>query len=74
MGDKRTIRVAAVQMAPVLDRPGATVEKVLSAIDAAARDGVRFAVFPETLVPYYPYFSFVHPPATTGAEHLRLYD
>ena len=74
MGDKRTVRVAAVQMAPVLDRPGATVEKVLGAIDAAARDGVRFVVFPETLVPYYPYFSFVHPPATTGAEHLRLYD
>ena len=66
MSHKRTVRAAAVQMAPGLDRPGGTVEKVLDAIDAAARDGVEFAVFPETLGPWYPYFSFVHPPATTG--------
>jgi aliphatic nitrilase len=31
-------------------------------------------VFPETFVPYYPYFSFVLPPAQQGAEHLRLYE
>ena len=31
-------------------------------------------VFPETFIPWYPYFSFVHPPAATGAEHLRLYE
>jgi aliphatic nitrilase len=31
-------------------------------------------VFPETIMPYYPYFSFVTPPAAMGAEHLRLYD
>ncbi|WP_237477028.1 Nit6803 family nitrilase [Lichenibacterium dinghuense] len=74
MSSRKTVRAAAVQMAPVLDRPGGTVEKVLDAIEALGRDGVAFAVFPETLVPWYPYFSFVHPPATTGAEHLRLYD
>ncbi len=74
MGQKRIVRVAAVQMAPVLDAPGGTVEKVLGAIETAGRDGVKLLVFPETLVPWYPYFSFVHPPATTGAEHLRLYE
>ncbi len=73
MSQHRTVRAAAVQMAPVLDRPGGTVEKVLDAIDDAARDGVEFIVFPETVVPWYPYFSFVHPPATTGADHVRLY-
>ena len=31
-------------------------------------------VFPETFVPWYPYFSFVHPPVLTGAEHIRLYE
>ena len=31
-------------------------------------------VFPETVVPYYPYFSFIQPPATMGKEHLRLYE
>lgn len=73
MSQNRIVRVAAVQMAPVLDAPGGTVEKVLAAIAAAGRDGVELLVFPETLVPWYPYFAFVHPPATTGAEHLRLY-
>jgi len=31
-------------------------------------------VFPETFVPWYPYFSFVHPPAMNGGEHVRLYE
>jgi aliphatic nitrilase len=31
------------------------------------------AVFPETFIPYYPYFSFVLPPVLIGKEHLRLY-
>jgi aliphatic nitrilase len=70
---KGIVRAAAVQMAPDLDVPGATVAKVLNAIAEAADKGVRLIVFPETVVPWYPYFSFVHPPVATGAEHLRLY-
>lgn len=72
--DQRKIRVAAVQIAPVLDRPGGTLEKVLQAIDEAAARGVRFAVFPETFIPYYPYFSFTDPPVAIGPAHLKLYD
>jgi nitrilase len=72
--EKRIVRVAAVQIAPVLDRPGATLEKVLQAVDEAAARGVRFAVFPETVLPYYPYFSFVEPPLKQGPAHLRLYE
>jgi aliphatic nitrilase len=74
MAEESTIRVAAVQMAPDLDTPGNTVTKVLGAIAEAAGRGARLVVFPETVVPYYPYFSFVHPPVATGSEHLRLYD
>ena len=74
MGQMKTVKAAAVQIAPVLDRPGATVEKLLGSIAEAAHQGVEFCVFPETLVPYYPYFSFVLPPVMTGAEHIRLYD
>jgi aliphatic nitrilase len=70
---KGFVRAAAVQMAPDLDEPGGTVAKVLNAIGEAADKGVRLIVFPETFVPWYPYFSFVHPPVATGAEHLRLY-
>jgi nitrilase len=33
---------------------------------------VEFATFPETVVPYYPYYSFVEAPYKMGAEHYRL--
>jgi nitrilase len=74
MTEKALVRVAAVQIAPDLDTPGATVSKVLAAIAEAADKGARLVVFPETFVPWYPYFSFVHPPVLTGAEHIRLYE
>ncbi len=74
MSENRIVRAAAVQIAPDLDRPEGTLERVLNAIDEAAAKGARFMVFPETFVPYYPYFSFVLPPALQGAEHLRLYE
>ena len=68
------IRVAAAQIAPDLENAGGTLDRVLAAISDAAGRGAKLVVFPETFVPWYPYFSFVHPPATTGAEHSRLYD
>jgi aliphatic nitrilase len=73
MSGRRSVRVAAAQITPVLDRPGGTVEKVVATIAEAAQQGVEMIVFPETLVPYYPYFSFIEPPVRTGAEHMRLY-
>jgi nitrilase len=69
-----TIRVAAIQIAPDLDSWSGTLERVLNAIADAAAKGAKLAVFPETFVPWYPYFSFVHPPVMTGGEHVRLYD
>ncbi len=74
MMEKRIVRVAAVQIAPVLDRAGGTLERVLQAIDEAAGRGAGFAVFPETVLPYYPYFAFVEPPMAIGQAHLKLYD
>ena len=71
---RRVVRAAAVQLAPVLEDGTGTQEKILAAIAEASRAGVQVAVFPESFVPYYPYFSFVHPPASIGAEHMRLYD
>lgn len=69
-----SIRVAAIQIAPDLDSWSGTLERVLAAIADAAAKGAKLAVFPETFVPWYPYFSFVHPPVTTGGEHVRLYE
>jgi nitrilase len=72
----KTVRAAAVQLAPVLGAAARvkTTEKICAAIAAAAREGAAFIVFPETVVPYYPYFSFIQPPAAMGKEHLRLYE
>lgn len=74
MSNSQTVRAAAVQISPVLFSREGTTEKVLQAIADAARQGVQLIVFPETFVPYYPYFSFVQPPVLMGKEHMRLYE
>jgi nitrilase len=70
----RKVRAAAVQLAPVLGSRAGTTAKVCAAIRAAAAEGAELVVFPETVVPHYPYFSFIQAPAAMGKEHLRLYD
>jgi aliphatic nitrilase len=70
----RKVRAAAIQLCPVLDSADGTVERVCAAIAEAAGKGAEIAVFPETFVPYYPYFSFVHPPVSIGAKHMKLYE
>lgn len=70
----KTVRAAAVQIAPDLRSANGTLANVLNAMDDAAARGVELIVFPETFVPWYPYFSFVLPAVQCGAEHLRLYD
>jgi aliphatic nitrilase len=74
MSDQRIIRAAAVQIAPDFERPGGTLDRVCAAIDEAAARGVQLIVFPETFLPYYPYFSFVRPPVASGADHMKLYE
>jgi len=68
------IRAAAVQISPVLFSREGTTEKVLQAIADAASQGAQLVVFPETFIPYYPYFSFIQPPVLMGKEHMRLYE
>ena len=74
MDSSRLVRAAAVQLSPVLFSRDGTTEKVLQAIAQAAKEGVELIVFPETFIPYYPYFSFVQPPVLMGKEHMRLYE
>jgi aliphatic nitrilase len=71
---KETIRVAAVQIAPDLENATGTLQRVLKSIGEAAALGARMVVFSETLIPYYPYFSIVLPPAKIAAEQNRLYE
>jgi nitrilase len=68
------IKAAAVQMSPVLYSREGTVDKVVKKILELGKKGVQFATFPETVVPYYPYFSFVEAPYEMGAEHYKLID
>lgn len=70
----RIVKAAAVQISPVLYSREGTTEKVIKAIADAAKEGVQLIVFPETFIPYYPYFSFIQPPVLMGKEHMRLYE
>ena len=74
MAEKPLIRAAAAQIAPDLGSRDGTIAKVLNAVSEAAERSVQLLVFPETFVPWYPYFSFVLPPVLTGREHVRLYE
>ena len=64
--------VAAVQCSPVLYSCAGTVDKICGWIARLGQQGVQMAVFAETLVPYYPYFSFIQAPCAMGAQHLLL--
>ena len=70
----RIVKAAAVQIAPDLTSRDKTLARVLDAIDEAAGNGADLIVFPETFVPFYPYFSFVLPPCQQGKPHLHLYE
>ncbi|HEY4316273.1 MAG TPA: nitrilase-related carbon-nitrogen hydrolase [Herbaspirillum sp.] len=66
------VKAAAVQISPVLYSREGTVAKVAQKILDLGKQGVQFAVFPETVVPYYPYFSYVQSPLAMEKEHLKL--
>jgi aliphatic nitrilase len=70
------IRAAAVQLSPVLYSREGTVDRVVRSIRELGEQGVRFATFPETVVPYYPYFSFIQSAwqIIGGREHAKLVD
>ena len=70
------VKAAAVQISPVLYSREGTVDKVVRQIRKLGQQGVQFATFPETVVPYYPYFSFVQAAhqIVAGSEHQKLLD
>ena len=72
----RIVRAAAVQLSPVLYSREGTVAKIVRKIHELGQQGVQFATFPETVVPYYPYFSFIQTAyqIISGREHSRLLD
>ncbi|HEU5478758.1 MAG TPA: nitrilase-related carbon-nitrogen hydrolase, partial [Candidatus Tumulicola sp.] len=57
-----TIKVAAAHAAPVYMNRAATIEKALSIIDEAARNGAELVVFPESYVPGFPVWAALRSP------------
>jgi aliphatic nitrilase len=72
----KVVKAAGVQLSPVLHSRDGTVEMAVLKIHELGRQGVQFATFPETVAPYYPYFSFIQSPyqIIAGGEHLKLLD
>ena len=72
----KVVKASAVQLSPVLYSREGTVEKVVRKIHELGQQGVQFATFPETVVPYYPYFSIVQSgyQILRGGEFLKLLD
>ena len=72
----KVVKAAAVQLSPVLYSREGTVEKVVRKLLELGQQGVQFATFAETVVPYYPYFSFVQSPFQNivGPEQRKLLD
>lgn len=59
------IKAAAAQIAPVyMDRDG-TVNKICQTIQEAADNGAQLVVFPETIIPGYPYWAMVKDPSSS---------
>jgi aliphatic nitrilase len=70
------VKAAAVQISPVLYSREGTIERIVKQIRGLGEQGVQFATFPETVVPYYPYFSFIQTPVQNiaGPEQRKLLD
>ncbi len=74
MFKKPIVKAAAAQISPVLESRSGTIDKVAEAIIKASVNEADIIVFPETVVPYYPYFSFVKPAVAFRKDHIKLYE
>ena len=67
-----TVKVAAVQAAPVFLDTNATIDKVCSLIAEAAGNGAQLVAFPEVFVAGYPYWNWIMTPVEGSPWFDRL--
>jgi aliphatic nitrilase len=65
-------KAAAVQASPIFLDTSATVDKAVSLIREAAKNGAKIVAFPEVFVPGYPYWNWITDPVTGGAWFEKL--
>ncbi|MBT4519055.1 MAG: carbon-nitrogen hydrolase family protein [Halieaceae bacterium] len=69
------VKAAAVQMAPVFLDTAATLSKVCRYVEQAADHALQLLVFPETILPGYPYWAMTHDPMSwLGRFNSRLHE
>lgn len=61
MADRETLRIAAIQAAPVFLDPRPTVDKAVALVEEAAAGGARLVAFGEGFLPGHPIWLHVHP-------------
>lgn len=67
------IKAAAVQAAPVFLDLEATIDKSISLIEEAARNGASLIAFPEVWLPGYPWYAWLEAPALWMAKFSQRY-
>lgn len=71
---KNIVKAAAAQISPVLESKSGTLGKIANSINEASKNNADIIVFAETLVPNYPYFSFIKPAVSIRKDHIKLYE
>ncbi len=74
MFKKPIVKAAAAQISPVLESKSGTLGKIADTIIEASKNDADIIVFAETLVPNYPYFSFIKPAVAIRKDHTKLYE
>lgn len=68
------LKVAAAQIAPIFLDRDATLDKICHYVEKASDEGSKLVVFPETVLPGYPYWALTHDPIShLGSFNRRLY-